>query len=152
MKNLPDDVQITRRVHQGALKMVLRQAPIIKQARDEIYADIAERVNQEFGFDLTGQDLRDNYTYDPNTHSLERMGQPQQRYLLGICEYLCLEQARKLADKADTRADEVLQEVVDRLNQDYNADITLEDFKRDWQLELRPSLQTTNVVIKKKRK
>lgn len=63
-KTLPDEIPVTRRVHQGALKMILRQASIIAEHRVEVLDDIAERLSADHNIELTGEELRRDFQTD----------------------------------------------------------------------------------------
>ncbi len=148
-KNLPDRLVVKRRVHKGALTMLLRGVPRILAEKRAVYDDIAARINADNGTQLTGAELEANYQLDPVDGQLVRLGRVQQRYLLELTEQLVLEQAIKRSDKAVDTLDVVLEEVADRLSKDHKLTLTGEDLKQ-YDLERRPNGQATNVLIKKR--
>lgn len=150
-RKLPDEIQVTRRVHQGALKMILRQASIIKENEAQVLDDIAARIQQEHGIEITGADIDKLYDYDPNSKTLIKSDLPTQRYALELAEWIVLEQARMMGERADERVDILYSEVAARLSQDHKVEITAQDLKEDYRIEMSLKGKSTNVLIKRTR-
>jgi hypothetical protein len=149
MSSRPDKLIITRRTHQAALNMMLNRVDNMERNRREVMEDILARVNEDNLTSLTLGQLESDYDYDKNEHAFVRLGRPQQRFPLEFTEYLVLETIKTATDKARERLDFVYEEVAEHLNSQHGANLSVDELKRDFDVERSPRGHAVTALIRK---